>query len=329
VITNGQNLTGTMNVSQDIFNKKKREAEYEKFGIVNKSLLNEQKISGNELQKTITGQYLNACSASLEEAFSKEMLATLKEEEQILRKLVEAGSYRQTDYLSFRLEIASLERQVKDLGLQAGKELSALNIICGISDTAEYKLSLPPLVEVQPAVKGKSPLFKRFELDSMKIENEKMIIDRKYKPTLSWFSDAGLVNNQPQYIYQNFGLSLGMSLKLPVYDGNQRKLNFSKLKASEDTRKNYEDYFRLRYDLQLIQLQEDLQKTRIIIKDTEEQIKLATTLTEQDKILLNSGSIPVTDYIIALKNLMEARQILTHYQVHALQTINELNFWKR
>ena len=329
VITNGQNLTGTLNVSQDIFNKKTRDAEYEKFGIRNKSLQNDRQISRNELQKEITAQYLNACSAYLETLFNKEMLETLQEEEKILQQLVEAGSFRQTDYLSFRLAMGTVDRQLKDLRIRYRNELFSLNILCGLPDTTEYGLELPVLEEVRHPENGKSPLFQRFALDSLKIENEKTILDRKYKPTLSWFSDAGLVNNLPKYIYQNFGLSIGMSLNLPVYDGNQRKLNFSKLKTSEETRKNYESYFRLQYDLQIRQLNADLEKTRQIITDTEDQIKLASTLTEQNKILLNAGSISVTDYILSLKNLLEAKQVLTHYQVHALQIVNELNYWKQ
>jgi outer membrane protein TolC len=329
VITNGQNLTGTVNVTQDIFNKKTRETEYEKFGIRNQSLANTQKLSKNELQKIITVQYLTACSACLEESFEKEILATLRTEEQVLGKLVDAGLYRPTDYLLFRLELSNLDRRVKELGIQFKKELSTLNILCGIPDTTRYTLRLPELTELLPSGSTKSPLFLRFEIDSLRIENEKAIINRKYKPAFSWFTDAGLVNDQPRYIYQNFGLSLGMSMSFPIYDGNQRKLNFSKLKTSEESRKNFENQFRLQYDLQLSQLKEELEKTRQIIQDNEEQINLAKTLIEQDKILLNYGSVPITEYMIAMKNLLESRQTGIRYKVRALQIINELNFWKK
>ncbi len=329
VITNGQNLTGIVNVSQPFFNKKTRDAEYEKYGIRNKALENEVKINRNNLEKEITGQYLDACAISLEIDFSKDLLATLNEEAEILRKLVESGIYKQTDYLSLRIEIASLQRQQKDLRVQFGKELSTLNILCGIRDTAAYRLVLPELKESITQPPDGSPFIQRFRLDSLRINNERTLIGRKYKPNFNWFSDAGLINNEPRYIYQNFGLSLGLSLTLPIYDGNQRKLNFTKLKSEEETRKNYEDYFRLQYDMQLIQLRDELQKTKQIIEDTEGQVGLCTSLISGDRALLNSGSIPITDYVIALKNLVEASQVQVHYQVRALQIINELNFWKR
>jgi len=146
-ITNGQNLSGTINVTQNIFNKKTREAEYNQYGIENRSLSNTRKISANELEKEITGQYLTTCTAFLEASYEKEVLATMKEEGKLLSNLVEKGAYKQNEYLSFRVEIASMERGVNDLDLQLRRELATLNILCGISDTSTHTLSLPDLKE--------------------------------------------------------------------------------------------------------------------------------------------------------------------------------------
>lgn len=327
-ITNGQNLTGTINVTQNIFNKKTREAEYNQYGIENRSLSNARKISANELEKEITDQYLTACAAYLEVSYEREVLSTMTEEGKLLGMLVEKGAYRQNEYLSFRVETASAERGVNDLYLQFRKELAVLNILCGIPDTSSFKLSLPDLKIKGHLQLENSPLFHRFVIDSLKIVNEKVRIDRRYKPSFNWFSDAGLVNNEPKYIYQNFGISLGMSMTLPVYDGNRRKLSYSRLKSSEDTRKNYEDFFMLQYSLHLGQLNNELEQTRRLVRDNDEQVKLATELVRQDKILLNIGSVPVTDYLLALKNLKEARQNQVRYEVRELQIINEINFWR-
>lgn len=327
-ITNGQNLTGTINVTQNIFNKKTREAEYNQYGIESRSISNTRKISANELEKEIINQYLTACAAFLEMSFEKEVLATMKDEGKLLSTLVEKGAYRQNDYLLFRVGTSSLERSVNDLELQYRKELSTLNILCGISDTAEYKLMVPDLVKKGQLHTENSPLFHRFVIDSLKIANEKIRIDRRYKPSFNWFSDAGLVNNEPKFIYQNFGLSLGMSLTLPVYDGNRRKLSYSKLRSSEEIRKNYEEFFRLQYSLQLQQLEDELVKTQKLATDNREQVRLASELIAQDKILFKYGSVSVTDYVLALKNLLDAHQNEARYRIRELQIINEINFWK-
>jgi len=73
------------------------------------------------------------------------LLSTLVQEERILKTLTDKGIYRQTDYLSFRIEMMNLERNVHDLDLGFRKELWNLNMICGITDTSSCELKLPAI----------------------------------------------------------------------------------------------------------------------------------------------------------------------------------------
>lgn len=329
VITNGQQLIGTINVNQQIFNSKTREANYRKLGLENSSLENARSISTNELKKAITAQYLAAYSAMTESRFQGNILSTLKEMEKVLQMWVEKGIYRQTDYLSLKVEIMQLDRNIRDLEMQYRREFSNLNQICGISDTTLYKLSLPAVSEMMNQAPGNSPLFKRFMIDSLKIQAEKLLIDRRYKPNVSWFSDGGMVNNEPAYIYQNLGVSFGLSMTLPVYDGNQRKLNYGKLRVEEETRRNYLDFFKTQYNARLRQLGDELERVRSLAVDNEKQVDLLKQLVEQEKVLLNSGSLSITDYILALKNLIVAVHDGVQYQIRAQYILNEINFLKQ
>lgn len=329
VITNGQELIGTLNVNQQFFNKKTREANYQKIGLENRSLENSRNLSINELKKAITAQYLAAYSALVESQFQQQILVTLNDEEKVLKKLTEKGTYRQTDYLSLKVGILQLEKNIRNIDLQYRKEFSNLTVICGINDTAIYKLNLPAIEEILKQSPENSPFFRRFVIDSLKIQTEKLLVDRKYKPTISWFSDGGLINNEPAYLYQNFGISFGLSLSLPVYDGNQRKYNYSKLRVKEETRKNYQDFFRAQYNAQLKQLKDELNKVGSLSRDNEKQVVLVKQLVEDERALLNTGSLSITDYILALKSLIEAVNEGIQYQIRAQYIINEINFWKQ
>ena len=329
VITNGQELMGTLNVNQQIFNKKTKEVNYRKLGLVNRSLENSRNLNVNELKKAITAQYLAAYSAIMEAEFQQDILSTLKEEEMVLKLWVQKGTYHQTDYLSVKVEVIQLERNIKNLEFQYKKEFSNLNVICGISDTALFKLSLPAIEEILRGSQGNSLFFRKFVIDSLQIQTEKLLIDRKYKPVVSWFSDGGLINNEPVYLYQNLGISVGMSLSLPVYDGNQRKLNYSKLRIQEETRKNYQDFFRTQYSLQLRQLKDELDNVRIVAHDNQKQIDLVKMLVAQERAELNSGTLTITDYILALRNLIAAMHEGVQYQIRAQYILNEINFWRQ
>jgi outer membrane protein TolC len=329
VITNGQNLIGTLNASQKIFNRKTREADFEKYALESGNIVNNRKISLGELKKAITSQYLAACVALEDRKFQQELLQNLENESRVLKAWTDQGIYHHTDYLVFQLAIISMQRNIRDLDLQYRKEFWNLDLICGIEDTTSCDLQLPFVEDTATATIEKSLFFRQFQIDSLLIRNEQLLIDRRYKPSIGWFADGGIVNNEPRYIYQNMGVSIGLSMTLPVFDGNQRKINYSRIHVREETRKNYLENFKLRYQFKLKQLYAELEQIRISMKENEKQIALIKELVAADKILLNSGSLPITDYILAIRSLVEAMHDALLYQIKTRYILNEINFSKQ
>jgi outer membrane protein TolC len=329
VITNISNITSVAYASQRVFNQKSIGAQYSKLGIQNQALRISSKITGNDLKKAITLQYLSACSVSNDITFNKELLASSKNEELILKQLVEKGQYKQVDYYSFMVELKAQELLLNDLQIQYQKEISALYTLCGLTDTIYPELSLPDIKLNSPGIEATSPLFTRFVVDSLRIQNEKLQIDRNYNPSVKWFADAGLVNNIPGDIVKNFGFSAGLSLSVPIYDGKQRKLNYEKLKMAENTRTNYADYFKKRYSQELQQLYSELKENQKIIPRVIQQLDYAEIVIKQDKNLLNTGNISIIEYVAGLKNYISVKRNLNQYQVRILQIMTEINYWNQ
>lgn len=329
VITNISNITSVVYVSQRIFYQKLLDAQYSRIGIQNQTFRTTSKITEIELKKAITLQYLAACSVFNDIVFNGDLIKSSRDEEPVLKQLVEKGMYRQVDYNSFMVELASLDILYKDSQIQYRKELAALNLLCGLPDSAFTELQLPVIQLKAPVNLMSSVFFNRFLNDSMKIQNEKSLIDYNYKPAINWFSDAGLINNIPREITRNFGFSAGLSLTVPIYDGKQRKLNYDKLKLAENTRLNYADYFKQQYNQQLRQLYSELDDTRNILPVASNQLSLAESVINQDKSLLNAGNISVTDYVTALKNYISIKHNYNQFQIRILQIMTEINYWNQ
>lgn len=326
-ITNGGNFISVINVGQPLFNKKSVEARYTKLGLQNQALFNSARLTERELKKTITTQYLNSCAVYSDISFARVLLEKTKEEEALLKTMVQRGIYKQTEYLSFLVEMQSLELHLNDLQTQYLRELSTLNLLCGISDTTVCDLELPGITPAFFTVKSASPFFLRFTIDSLQIRNEQLLIDRNYVPKIEWYTDAGIVNNEPTVIYKNFGISLGLSFSVPVFDGNQRKLNYEKLKTTEQTRSRYRDFFKIQYNQQLLQLNSELKRTRDLIPRINEQIQVVLAIVNQDRELLNIGGISITDYVIALKSYQTIQGNFNQCRIRILQIQNEINYW--
>ncbi len=329
VITNISNISSQASVTQRIFNRKTIGALYSKSAIQNQSLRVSYKISKNDLRKAITLQYLAACSVSNDLTFYKDLLKSSLEEEKILIQLVEKGLYRQVDYSSFLVELKGQKLLLNDLLILYQKEVSSLNILCGLPETGYEQLMLPDIKLNSPVSEANSPFFTRFVVDSLKIQNEKLLIDRKYKPSVNWFSDAGVVNNIPREISKNIGFSVGLNLSVPLYDGQQRKLNYEKLKIAENSRMNYAGFFKQQFSQQLQQLYKELKMTEEIVPQVVEQLKLEESVINQQKSLINIGNVSITDYLTALKNYIIIKRSMNQYQLKILQIITEINYWNQ
>ena len=328
-VTNGEVFSTLVNVSQEVFSNKTAALQYKKLDIQNLSIANAGKITAIELKKTITRQYLEVFFLFKEIESSQEILKSLEKEDSILRQFTVNGIYKQTEYLSFFLELQSQQLWLRETNTQYNREFSQLNLLCGISDGNVSRL-LPPIL----VLKGEenpvnSPLFLRFRIDSLSILNEKLMLDRNYKPKVTWFTNAGILNNVPGDVYKNFGFALGVNLSIPVYDGDQRQLNYMKLKTSEETRRNYKEYFTWQYDVQLQQLKQELESTKSLVTDVEKQVATSGMLVKAYEELLSHGALPVTDYLVAIRNHILIRKKITDYQKRILQIITEINYWKQ
>jgi outer membrane protein TolC len=325
-ITNGGNYSALAGATQPIFNGRALKNKYEEVDIQRHSLTNTSKISSHDLIRAITNQYLAVYFDYNDFLFNKTYLDLLSEERNVLKQLVEHGVYKQTDYLALLIETQTQEMLIKQLKALSDKDTRLLNQLCGINDTGEIKPNLPVINKSFAADPSMSPLFMQFKFDSLKIINGKRTIDVKYQPKLNWFADAGLLSSNLSNIYQHYGFSVGLNFNIPIYDGHQRKLEYQKLDLSENTRANYQVFFKSQYYQQIQQLNNDLEAAIELTADLKNQLSTSEELIKMAKAQLNIGNMLVIDYITALKNYMGIHRNLNQSQLKILQTTNELNF---
>ena len=319
IVTDQGNYTAVVGVTQSIFNKKELNNKYSAIDIQKQSLNNSSRISVMELNKTITDQYITSYSGFTDFLFNKNFLELLKKENEIVKQFVKNGIAKQTDYLSLLVEIQSQEILISQLKNQYRNDLMLLNQICGLKDSTWYEL-VDPAVEIKgtPDIK-KSPAYIQYKIDSIRLENEKMAIDIKYKPKVNWFADAGFLTSNPWNFYKHFGYSAGLSLNVPLYDGKQRGIEKQKIELSENTRQVYKSTYYKQLDLELKAMNE-------ISVQVENQLKTSEQLVNTLKDQLEAGIVQMTEYINAIKNFKTTSRNINLIYIHKLQVINEMNF---
>ena len=326
VVTDGGNYQAVIGVSQALLNRRESSNRYHSVGIQRQSAVNSSRISGAELKKIITEQYLVSYMDYNDLNFNKSFLGLAYKENEVIGQFVISGLARQTDLLSLQIETQTLEILVNQLKNQFEKDIRLLNQLCGLNDTGLCELVLPDLELKYKGEITKSPLFNQYRIDSLRIANEMAAIDIKYRLRMNWFADAGFLTSSPWNFYRHFGYSAGVSLSIPVYDGRQKVKEKQKLSLAETTRANYQDNFRKQYSQQIKQLTDELKSLQSLSTQFEAQLKTSEQLVTALKAQLESGIIQMTEFINAIRNYRDINKNLSNNRIRIQQVINELNY---
>jgi outer membrane protein TolC len=326
-LSNGQMVSALVGFNQRILGKNQISSQAESFKLIKDALIINKKVAIKDLDKSIIAQYITAYGTEKQMIFNNKVTTLLKEEEVILKKLTKNSIYKQTDYLIFNATIKQQELTALQLKQQYENDLALLNYLTGESDTALVKLKEPDLTIKSSTEKG-NIFLKQFETDSLKIKNADKLIDNNYKPAISVLGDAGYNSSFIYQGYKNFGFSVGLGMSIPIYDGNQRNLQHQKNSMALATNESYTRNFKRQYKQQLFLLHQKLTQSTETNKMLQSQLLVAEALIEANKKLLLTGDAQITEYIIALSNLISIQTAIAQNSVNNLQTINEINYWK-
>ena len=328
-VTNGQVVSGLVGVSKKIIQKGNISAQAKSYKLIKDALTLNKKIALKDLNKFITSQYITA-SGSLEQVtYNSNLKTLLKEEVDILKKLTQSSVYKQTDYLLFTATLKQQEFTVLQFQQQYHNDLSLLNYLCGEVDTTNVILKKPVITLATIAKKEKSIFIKQFEIDSLKFQNQNKLIDFSYKPQLSLLADAGYLSSFAITPIKNIGFSVGLGLAVPIYDGGQRKLLHQRNALDSETSLAYKINFKKQYEQQLQMLYQKLNQAVALEKQLQSQLLVTDVLIDAYKKLLITGDVQITDYVIAIENLITINNTISQNTISKLQTINEINYWSK
>ena len=328
-ITNGGQLQALITASKNLISKKFLSFQFKNLQIVGDSLNVAAKISEQDLNKTIIAQYITTYGDQLQLDFNDQLINLLSKEEIILKKLTQKNVYKQVDYLSFLVTYQQQKLTRQQLEAQYRNDYATLNYLAGIFDTTTTSLTEPDLQVIRIFIPDSSIYFLKYKVDSFRLINNKSLVDLNYRPHVTAFADVGYQSSFMETPYKNFGRSFGVNFILPIYDGHQKKLQYSKIAIEERTRTRNREFFQNQYYQQVAQLQQQLSAIESLLPPINAQIKYIETLIEVNGRLLETGDIKMTDYVLALNNYITAKNLVVQNMIARYQIINQLNYWKK
>ncbi|HMI01313.1 MAG TPA: TolC family protein [Pedobacter sp.] len=327
VMTNGQSLDALLNVNYALTGKDMKANQTRSLALQRDSLNYAIGMSRLDLQKAITEQYLQAYDSQQQVEFNRDVFGLLKNEEVLLKKLTRSNVYKQTEYLTFLVTFRQQQLQYKQAEVQLKTDLANLNYLAGIKDTTAAILVEPKLKQEGAVRSGNSFFFKRFEIDSLKAVIDRKAVDLSYRPKAGIYINGGYNSSLVLQPYKNFGASIGFTVSVPIYDGHQRKMQQDKINLQARTSADYRSFFQSQQALQIDMLYQQIEATKALFGQIDEQIRLTRGLIDVDSKLLRTGDIRVADFVIAINNYMVAQNLRRQTNINRLKLISQLSYW--
>jgi len=328
-ITNIAQVSAMLQATKSFLSKGNLAAQYRAIALQNQALRDTLFLSIKDLVKTITEQYITAYGDQLTMDYSKELYELLKKEAEVLKKLAQSNVIKQTDFLAFDITMQQQELTYLQAQIQYNADYLTLNYLAGIVDTTITRIEEPRLEDSLPHDFYSSAFYQRFITDSLRIVNERKLVDYSYRPTFNAFSDAGFNSSMQNTPYKNIGFSFGVNIKKPIYDGHQKGLKYQKLDIEERTRLTNKNFFINQYNQQVAQLYIQLNATNQLFERIKQQLDYTKTLITAYEKLLETSDVKITEFVTAITNYLNAQNSYRQNIISRLKIINQINYWNR
>jgi outer membrane protein TolC len=321
---NGGLYQAQLNITQPLFNGRRYVAYSEQLKLGSQINQNLAKLSGHDLEKVITDQYILCLQDLRQSDYAKSMSDLIAEQKTIIEVLVQNSIYKQSDLLLLNIEYQNMLGQLTTFKATYARDLMDLNVLAGLNDTSTVTLAN---IDLQLAPDVKSSAFReRFRLDSLNLLSTQKIFDQKYKPQLSLFANAGLNAVYLPTLPQRLG-SAGLTFTYNLFDGGQRNLMYKRTNILMTSVSAYKENFMVQNSVRKKKVLNELQSYTSRMAIAEQQLKDYKLLLNAYKKEILSGQMSIINYVMTLKNnaVLQRDYILLFSQKQIL--INTYNYW--
>jgi len=324
--TNGGAYTGLIQVNRNLLYRRNLRIQNNLNAALRDSLVNTVHINQNDLQKAIVDLYLTAYQDYQQMVIFGDLYQTLSRQNEVLKELLRKALFNQSDYLAFRVDWQQSEVNYEGAKVQFLQDLLTLNTLCNIPEMGLVRLEKPALTPQARFTLDDNPYFLRYRYDSVIVERNRRIIDIFYRPSLDVVANAGTNAISSDLITRRFGYSLGLNFTLPIYNGNQRRLQYQKLDVAQLTIQNYRNQYLNRFNLQLRTVNEQLRVNQNLISITEKQNTDVENLLTISQTRLYRGDISAIDYLLIVQRYLNIKLSLNQLTVQRQRYINTFNY---
>lgn len=323
-ITNGGLYSAQLNVTKNLFNQRMVDNLLFQNKIKNSTLALSSEDIEHSLVKNITDAYIMAYQLQLQADFTQDILKDLENRLRVVDLLVKRAVLMESDYLLLQSDIESKQLELQQVRNNLKTAIEQLYLSSGIPATKIDSLLRPEL-----AMKGVTSnhfYHRKFENDSLQVKADQKVFENQYKPQLSLYGNTGLNAVELTNIDRRVGLSAGLRLTVPIYDGKQRKYNAQQSRFKEESVEFYRENAQIQLDNNLKSLERQLVALDNNMQLMEKQLGKQKIITEIYKGKLVQGQVSIVDYLNVLQTYKQNVQTKLQMQTNRWLLQSQYNF---
>ena len=324
--TNGGAYTGLIQANRNLLYRRNLRIQNSLNAALRDSLVNTVRISRNDLEKAIIDLYLTAYQDHQQMVIFGDLYQILTRQNNILKDLLRSAIFSQSDYLAFRVDWQQSEINYEGAKVQFYQDILALNTLCTIPETGLVRLEKPALALQARFSLDDNPYLLRFRFDSLIVERNRRVIDIFYRPSLDVVANAGTNAISSDLIAKRFGYSIGLNFVMPIYNGNQRRLQYQKLDVSQLNIQNYRAQYLNRFNLRLRTVNEQLRVNEHLLEITEKQNTDVENLLTISQARLYRGDMSAIDYLLIVQRYINSKLNLNQLRLLRQRLISDFNY---
>lgn len=294
-ITNGGLYSAQLNVTRNLFNQMQIDNLLFQNKVLNNTLALSTLDIEHNLVKNITDAYIMAYQLQLQLDFTSKILIDLENRLKVIELLVKRAILMESDYLLLQLDIESKQLEFQQISNNLKTAINQLYSLSGTHVAETDSLSAPELTTANAPITNFYE--KKFQNDSLQAEADLRVFENRYKPQVSLYGNTGLNAVELTNIDRRIGLSAGVRLTVPIYDGNQRKYNAQQNELKKETLEFYRDNAQVQLENNIKSIERQISTLDVNMNLMDEQLKKQRNLLEIYKGKLVQGQVSIIDYL--------------------------------
>ena len=325
-ISNGGLYSAQINVTKNLFNQAIVDNLLFQSKINNEAISLSSKEIEHNLIKNITDAYVMAYQLQLQKDFTRDILKDLSKRLEVLELLVKRGVLQESDYLLLQLDTESKNLELKQIENNLQVTIKQLYTFSGMIAQPTGRLSAPVISKNHLSEETNRFYEQRFVNDSLQIMADQRVFENAYKPQLTAYGNTGLNAVEIPNIEHKLGLSAGLRLTIPIYDGKQRQYNAEQSMLREESLTYYKDNAEIQLKNNLLSIKDQiiaLQENKMLL---DKQIEKQVNILEIYKGKLVQGQVSIVDYLNVIQNYKQSIYTQLQMQTNLWLLQSQYNF---